>query len=127
LRQIRVVALRRAGVDPDDDRLDFLVGQARIVLERTVRGIGAPRRHLPRRDLALIARAYGRASSYVMSDIGANIVGRWHSAQLLYMIGATSLVKVTDGRRRPGRHPLRQASSTRGGNSHISHLLAPYG
>ena len=31
----------------------------------------------------LIDRAYGRASSYVNSDIGANIVGRWHSTQLL--------------------------------------------
>jgi hypothetical protein len=27
----------------------------------------------------LIARRYGRASSYVVSDIGANIVARWHS------------------------------------------------
>ena len=26
--------------------------------------------------------AHGRASSYLISDIGANIVGRWHSAHL---------------------------------------------
>src|SRR6185369_16235159 len=43
----------------------------------------------------LMARAHGRASSKVINDIGANIVGRWHSTQLLYRIGATSLVKVT--------------------------------
>ena len=42
-----------------------------------------------------MARAHGRASSNVINDIGANIVGRWHSTQLLYRIGATSLVKVT--------------------------------
>jgi hypothetical protein len=29
----------------------------------------------------LIDRAHGRASSYFTSDIGANIVGRWHSTQ----------------------------------------------
>src|SRR5882672_12741038 len=37
-----------------------------------------------------IARAHGRVSSYVTSDIGANIDGRWHSTQLLYRMGATS-------------------------------------
>ena len=31
----------------------------------------------------LIDFAQGRASSYDISDIGANIVGRWHSTQLL--------------------------------------------
>src|SRR5204863_8492540 len=43
----------------------------------------------------LMDRAHGLASSNVTSDIGANIVGRWHSTQLLYRIGATSLVNVT--------------------------------
>src|SRR5262249_4558207 len=42
----------------------------------------------------LIARAHGRASSNAMSDIGAIAVGRWHSTQFLYRIGATSLLKV---------------------------------
>src|SRR5438067_12701397 len=42
----------------------------------------------------LIDRAHGRASSYVMSDIGAIDPGRWHTTHDLYMIGATSLVKV---------------------------------
>src|SRR5215470_9451066 len=42
----------------------------------------------------LTARAHGRASSYVISDIGAMPVGRWHSAQFLYRIGATSFVNV---------------------------------
>src|SRR5262245_5853873 len=31
----------------------------------------------------LTARAHGRASSYVMSDIGAMALGRWHSTQFL--------------------------------------------
>src|SRR5262245_34144999 len=42
----------------------------------------------------LIDRSHGRASSYVVSDIGANIVARWHSTHDLYKIGATSLVNV---------------------------------
>src|SRR6201996_1788504 len=47
--------------------------------------------------LVLMARAHGRASSNVVSDIGANIVGRWHSTQLLLKIGATSLLNVGVG------------------------------
>src|SRR5437762_3807403 len=43
---------------------------------------------------SLIARAHGRASSYVSSDIGAIAAGRWHSTQFLYRIGATSLLNV---------------------------------
>ena len=42
----------------------------------------------------LIERAHGRASSYDVSDIGANIVARWQSMHDLYKIGATSLVNV---------------------------------
>src|SRR5688500_9161221 len=33
-----------------------------------------------------IDRAHGRASSYLISDIGANIAGRWHSTHLEYKI-----------------------------------------
>src|ERR1700704_1928530 len=43
----------------------------------------------------LIERAQGLASSYVMSDIGATVAGRWHTWQLRWKIGATSLLKVT--------------------------------
>ncbi len=42
----------------------------------------------------LIDLAHGRAASNVVSDIGANIVGRWHSTQLLLKIGATSFENV---------------------------------
>ena len=42
----------------------------------------------------LIARAQGRASAYVMSDIGADSPGRWQVTQFLNRIGATSLEKV---------------------------------
>ena len=44
---------------------------------------------------ALMARAQGRASSYVSSDIGATDAGRWHCWQLRWRMGATSLAKVT--------------------------------
>jgi hypothetical protein len=43
----------------------------------------------------LIDRAHGRASSNVMSDIGAIEFGRWQASHLAWKIGATSLVKVT--------------------------------
>ena len=43
----------------------------------------------------LTARAHGRASVNVVSDIGAISPARWHDAQFLNRIGATSLVNVT--------------------------------
>src|ERR1041384_6931612 len=43
----------------------------------------------------LMARAHGRASSYVSSDIGAMLPGRWHTWQLFWKIGAMSFVNVT--------------------------------
>src|SRR5436190_21414600 len=43
----------------------------------------------------LIARAYGRTSSYVTSGIGATPSGRWQFWQLRWRIGAMSLVNVT--------------------------------
>src|SRR2546423_1336661 len=43
----------------------------------------------------LIDRAQGRASSYVMSDIGATVPGRWQTWQLRWKMGATSLLNVT--------------------------------
>ena len=58
-------------------------------------GVSAPHGGIaPETTRCLIERAHGRASSNVVRDIGANIVGRWHSTQLLLKIGATSLVKV---------------------------------
>ena len=45
---------------------------------------------------ALIARAQGRASSYVSSDIGAMLSGRWHSWQERCRIGAMSSANVAD-------------------------------
>src|SRR3954469_1847273 len=39
--------------------------------------------------------AQGRASSYVNSDIGAMLLGRWHDSHFCWKIGATSLVNVT--------------------------------
>jgi hypothetical protein len=42
----------------------------------------------------LIERAHGRASAYVMRDIGAIESGRWHAAHLSWKIGAMSRVKV---------------------------------
>ncbi len=38
---------------------------------------------VPATTRCLMERAQGRASSNDTSDIGANIVGRWHSTQLL--------------------------------------------
>jgi hypothetical protein len=43
----------------------------------------------------LIARAHGRTSSYVISDIGAISPGRWHLTQDRCRIGATSFVNVS--------------------------------
>jgi hypothetical protein len=43
---------------------------------------------------SLIARAHGRACSYVSSDIGAIWPGRWHAWQFFWRIGRTSLVNV---------------------------------
>jgi hypothetical protein len=40
--------------------------------------------------LLLIDRAQGRASSYVMSDIGATSPCRWHVAHFAYRSGAMS-------------------------------------
>jgi hypothetical protein len=42
-----------------------------------------------------IARAHGRASSYVDSDIGATPPDRWQFSQLRWMMGAMCFVKVT--------------------------------
>src|SRR6185436_284479 len=44
---------------------------------------------------AAIDFAHGRASSYVTSDIGAMLLGRWHDSHFCWKIGATSLAKVT--------------------------------
>src|SRR5256885_17097888 len=52
--------------------------------------------------LALIARAQGRTSSYVMSDMGATDCGRWHTTHDRYRMGATCLVNVTSAARAPG-------------------------
>src|SRR5262245_43733411 len=41
-----------------------------------------------------MARAQGRACSYVNSDIGATSPGRWHGWQLLWRIGRTAWWKV---------------------------------
>src|SRR5262245_6162855 len=46
----------------------------------------------PTRDA--IDFAHGRASSYVMSDIGAMLFGRWHASHFCWKIGAMSLVNV---------------------------------
>src|SRR3954451_19191687 len=43
----------------------------------------------------LMARAHGRASSYVISDIGAIEFGRWQASHFSWKMGATSLVNVT--------------------------------
>src|SRR6476469_7341867 len=43
---------------------------------------------------AAIDLAHGRASSYVISDIGAMLSGRWHDSHCCWKIGATSLVNV---------------------------------
>src|SRR5471030_1283605 len=42
-----------------------------------------------------IALAHGRASSYVISDIGAMLSGRWHPSHFCWKMGATSFVNVT--------------------------------
>src|SRR5258706_2042514 len=42
-----------------------------------------------------MARAHGRASSKVSSDIGATSPGRWQTWHFAWRIGATSLVNVT--------------------------------
>src|SRR3954471_12253030 len=43
---------------------------------------------------SLIDFAHGRVSSYVTSDMGAAVPGRWHSSHRACRIGAMSLVKV---------------------------------
>src|SRR4029079_6924028 len=43
---------------------------------------------------AAIDLAQGRACSYVISDIGAMLSGRWHDSHFCWKIGATSLVNV---------------------------------
>ncbi len=55
LRHVLRIALRRAGVDPSDDRVDLVVGQRPIVLEMldADRPVDVPRRHLPRRHARL--------------------------------------------------------------------------
>ena len=61
-------------------------------------GVSAPHGGIvPATTRALIDLAQGRAASNVVSDIGANIVGRWHSTQALLKIGATSLLNVGAG------------------------------
>src|SRR5262247_1526254 len=45
---------------------------------------------------SLIDRALGRTSAYVSSDIGAMLPGRWQTWQLLWKMGATSFVNVTE-------------------------------
>ena len=48
---------------------------------------------LPTRPVRyFMARAHGRACSYVSSDIGATDSGRWHCWQLRSRIGAMSFV-----------------------------------
>src|SRR6186997_2770008 len=42
----------------------------------------------------LIARAHGRTSANVISDIGAGVSGRWQAWQERCMIGSTSFVNV---------------------------------
>ena len=56
-------------------------------------GITPARGPMPVR--ALIERAHGRASSYVMSGIGPAPFGRWQFWQLRCRIGAMSFAKVT--------------------------------
>ena len=50
-----------------------------------------------REVLSRMARAHGRTSSYVTSDIGAMEPGRWHAWHERWSIGATSRVNVTGG------------------------------
>src|SRR4051794_13650101 len=58
-------------------------------------GVSAPHGGIvPETTRCLIDLAHGRAASKVVSDIGANIVGRWHSTQALLKIGATSFANV---------------------------------
>jgi hypothetical protein len=64
LRHVGHVALRRAAVDPRNDRLDFIVGQTRVVAEDAVRHVRPPRRHGPRGD-ALLDRAQPRTRIFV--------------------------------------------------------------
>jgi hypothetical protein len=53
-RQVGVAALRRAAVDPRDDRVDLRLREAPIVAHfQGVRRIGKPRRHLARGDFVL--------------------------------------------------------------------------
>src|SRR5258706_12827826 len=61
-------------------------------------GVSAPHGGIaPETTRCLIDLAHGRAASNVVSDIGANIVGRWHSTQLLLKIGPTSFENVSAG------------------------------
>ena len=51
-REVRVVAARRAAIDPGDDRVDLRLRQTRVVAHlQRLRRIGAPGRHLARDDL----------------------------------------------------------------------------
>ena len=103
--------------------------QPRIVLERRRapgrRPTAASRRATTR---CLIDLAHGRAASNVVSDIGANIVGRWHSTQLLLKIGATSFGERRRGGAGPGGVEGPAANATAGTASSrvkMSFLMEP--
>jgi hypothetical protein len=90
-------------------------------------GVSAPHGGIaPETTRCLIDRAHGRASSNVVSDIGANIVGRWHSTQLLLKIGATSFVNV--GAALPSAAKAAGGQGEECGKNEFSHrLILPYG
>ncbi len=97
-RQVLVVALRRAARRPTRRWSSISCFVSRGSFLNMPCGVSAPHGGIaPETTRCLIDLAHGRAASNVVSDIGANIVGRWHSTQLLLKIGATSFVNVGAG------------------------------
>src|SRR6266516_3667497 len=69
---------------------------------------------------AAIDFAHGRTSSYVASDIGAMLSGRWHDSHLSRKIGAMSFVKVTAGAGNPAVGTSSAPSANRTVRLHMS-------
>ena len=80
-----------ATLDPGRHRLDLGLSGAVVGELPTWCALGGISRLM---TFSRIDLAQGRALQ-VSSDIGADSPGRWHSAQCLKNIGATSLLKVT--------------------------------
>ena len=68
----------------------------------------------------LIARAQGRVSAYVTSDIGAMLPSRWHVWQCCCRSGAMSRANVTSGSAAVWARPAAGAAAARPASTRIA-------